>query len=291
MTDKPQRASDYRSEYVELVRGMCLHIATKLGDLMDELVVVGGLVPSLLIDQEKLAADTDAHVGTMDLDVGLTLALLDHGRYHTLTERLRAAGLTMDTKDNGNAIRQRWKVIKSGTVTVDFLIQPSLAGDKGGRLRNIEPDLAAIIAPGLGLAFQDHERVTIDGKTLFGEKARRQIWCCGAGAFVVLKALAFDGRGENKDAYDLAYVIRNYGRGMDDLVTKVRPLLGDPDAQKALAILRRDFLNPAGVGPRRVAEFLVGAPDDVIQDDVVSFVAQLLEKCGKAAPTGATSTG
>ena len=281
MPDKPKRASDYKSEQVELVRATCLYVATKLGDLMDELVVVGGLVPSLLIDPEALSEDTAAHVGTMDLDIGLTLALLDEGRYRKVTERLRDAGFTMDTNDDGNPTRQRWKITGSGTVTVDFLIQPSLAGDKGGKLRDIEPDFAAIIAPGLKLAFQDRQRVTIDGRTIFGEKAKRDFWICGAGAFVVLKAFAFDGRGENKDAYDLYYVIRNYGAGVDDVAAKLRPLLADAETQKALGILRRDFLDPEGVGPRRVAEFLVGGADDDVQADVVGFVSRLLDKCGK----------
>ncbi len=281
MPDKPKRASDYKSEQVELVRATCLYVATKLGDLMDELVVVGGLVPSLLIDHEALSDDIAAHVGTMDLDIGLTLALLDEGRYRKVTERLRDAGFTMDTNDDGNPTRQRWKITGSGTVTVDFLIQPSLAGDKGGKLRDIEPDFAAIIAPGLKLAFQDRQRVTIDGRTIFGEKAMRDFWICGAGAFVVLKAFAFDGRGENKDAYDLYYVIRNYGTGVDDVVAKLQPLLADAETQKALGILRRDFLDPEGVGPRRVAEFLVGGADDEIQADVVGFVTRLLDKCGK----------
>jgi hypothetical protein len=278
MPDKPKRASDYRSEQVELVRATCLYIATKLGDMMDDLVIVGGLVPSLIVDSSTLPEEADAHVGTMDLDVGLQLALLDAGRYRKLTERLRDAGFTMDTNDAGNPTRQRWAITGSGTVTVDFLIQPSLAGDKGGTLRNIEPDFAAIIAPGLRCAFQDRLSVTLEGRTLFGEKASREVWVCGPGAYVVLKALAFDSRGENKDAYDLYYVVRNYGSGVDDVVARLRPLLGDSDAQRALTILRRDFLDPDAVGPRRVAAFLSGGRDDELQADVVGFVAQLLKR-------------
>ena len=38
----------------ELVRATCLYVATKLGDIMDELVVVGGLVPSLFVNQQML---------------------------------------------------------------------------------------------------------------------------------------------------------------------------------------------------------------------------------------------
>lgn len=164
MTEKPKTAFEYTSEQVELVRATCLYVATKLGDLMDELVVVGGLVPSLLVDPGTLPEGTEAHVGTMDLDVGLTLALLNQGRYRKLTDRLRDAGFAMDRNDEGNTTRQRWKIAGPRIVTVDFLIQPSLPGDKGGKLRNIEPDFAAIIAPGLSLAFQDRRRVTIDGR-------------------------------------------------------------------------------------------------------------------------------
>jgi len=50
------------------------------GYLLDELVVVGGLVPSLLIPEKSVPRGEDIHVGTMDLDLGLSLALLDAER-------------------------------------------------------------------------------------------------------------------------------------------------------------------------------------------------------------------
>jgi len=273
---KPQHASEYSSDQAVLVREACLYVATKLGDMMDDLVIIGGLVPSLIIEPSELPADVDAHVGTMDLDVGLQIGLLDEGRYRTLTGRLRDAGFSMDANETGNPTRQRWKVTGRGTVTVDFLIPPSREDDRGGRLRNIEPDFAAIIAPGLRCAFQDRRRVPLSGLTLLGEKASRDVWVCDAGAYVVLKALAFHGRGENKDAYDLFYVVRNYGAGVEDVAARLRPLLSDYDAQRALAVLRRDFLDPEMVGPRRVAAFLTGGPDEALQADVVGFVSRLL---------------
>ena len=105
------------------------------------------------------------------------------------------------------------------------------------------------------------------------------MWVCGPRAFVVLKALAFDLRGENKDAYDLFYMIRNYGKSVEDVVARLRPLLTAEPARRALVILRRDFQAIDGVGPRRVADFLLGAPDDAIQADVVGFVGRLLDGC------------
>ena len=280
MAGKPTTADGYGGGQTELVRATCLYAATKLGDIMDELVVVGGLVPSLLVKQEVSPHGVDAHVGTMDLDMGLTVALLEEGRYRTLTERLRRAGFVQDTSGRGHPTRQRWRIDGRERITVDFLIPPSLPGDRGGALRNIEPDFAAIIAPGLHLAFQDRERVEIAGETIFGEQATRTISVCGPGAYVVLKSLAFRLRGENKDAYDLYYVVRNYGAGVSDVASRLVPLLGDPSAIDAMRILREDFCDHDGVGPRRVAEFLFGNPDDEIQADVVGFVRELLHRCG-----------
>ncbi|PJA74179.1 hypothetical protein CO151_10570 [bacterium CG_4_9_14_3_um_filter_65_15] len=279
MPDKPSFADGYRSEQVDLVRATCLYVATKLGDLMDDLVVVGGLAPSLLIDPSGLVRGTDPHVGTLDLDVGLAVALLDQGRYRTITERLRRAGFSQDVNAEGNPTRQRWTIEGIGRVTVDFLIPPTQPGDVGGALRNIEADFAAVIAPGLHLAFRDRRRVPLSGQTIMGEDAARDVWVCGPGAYVVLKALAFGSRGENKDAYDLFYVVRNFGSGIEDVAACLRPLLEDSAGVDAVAILRRDFLDHNGLGPRRVAEFLTRGPDDAIQADVVGFVGQLLDRC------------
>ena len=57
---------------------------------MDELVIIGGLVPSLLIDQSNLPPEITAHISTMDLDIGLQIALLkeeyDKSLFHTQTQ-------------------------------------------------------------------------------------------------------------------------------------------------------------------------------------------------------------
>jgi hypothetical protein len=254
-------------------------VATKLGDLTDETVIVGGLVPSLLVDQRLVQSVEDRHFGTLDLDVGLALAILDDQRYQALTERLRGAGFTQDENDEGQPTRQRWKIDGEARVTVDFLISPTLPGDKPGRLRNIEHDFAAIIAPGLHLAFLDRERVRLDGKTILGEAAERDVWVAGPGAFVILKALAFRGRGENKDVYDLFYVLRHLSAGLADIVRRLNPHAEDPSTREALAALKEDFAEVDSVGPRRVADFL-GGPDEALQADARGLVLDFLDLWG-----------
>jgi hypothetical protein len=182
MAEKPATAAGSRGEHIARVRATCLYVATKLGDLVDELVVVGGLVPSLLIDQATLPEGTDSHVGTMDLEVGPAVALLDQGRYRMITERLRQAGFEQDVNEEGNPTRQRWKIERGGEVTVDFLIPPTQPSDTGGSLRDIDADFAAVIALGLPLAFMDRRRITLSGRTILGEDGTRDVWVCDAGA-------------------------------------------------------------------------------------------------------------
>lgn len=276
MPQKPQHASGYGSQQVALVRATCLYVATKLGDLMDQIVMVGGLVPSLIIDQ----VGTETHVGTLDLDMGLALALLDGHRYEELARRLRQAGFSPDVNDDGKPTRQRWRLAEPHRVTVDFLMPPPRPESPPGSLQNIEGDFAAIITPGLHLAFVDQIPIELDGLTVLSERAKRTVRVCGPGAFVVLKALAFRNRGENKDAYDLFYVLRNFGSGARTVADRLRSFRNDPDAALALGHLKEDFSEIDSVGPRRVADFLHGRPDDDLQADARGLVLDLLHALG-----------
>src|SRR5262249_5519703 len=107
MAPKPRTAKGYNRTDVGYVKATCLYLATKLGALLDEVVIVGGWVPALLIDQRAAA---ERHVGTADLDVGLSLAIFDNKRYQALTERLRSAGFTPDENEKGNRTPQRWRI-------------------------------------------------------------------------------------------------------------------------------------------------------------------------------------
>lgn len=279
MSVKPKTAAGYADAPIELVRATCLQIAAVLGNLMDDLVVVGGLVPSLIIDQENLADGVEAHVGTLDLDVGMSLAIFDEDHYQAISERLRGENFEPETRENGNLILQTWVNREYGKVTIDFLIPPT--GEKGerpGSIKHLENDFGAIVAPGLECAFRDYEVVSLSGMTLKGERATRDVKVCGPGAYVVLKAFAFRGRAEYKDAYDLYYLIRNYGSGVEDVAERFRSLLPNDECETCLKILREDFAEINSVGVRRVAAFLLGegATDDALQAEVVGFIESFL---------------
>ena len=276
MSDKPLTIDGYDPESIGRVRSICLYVASKLGDLLDDIVIVGGLVPALLVDQDKLPWGVNPHGGTMDLDLGLSLALLDEERYRELRSRLLDAEFEQDVNDAGRPTRQRWRTTFEQPITVDFLISPGRGAATGGRLLDIEPDFAAVITPGLELAFRDRRRVSLSGETPRGERATREVWVCGPGAFTVLKTLAFVGRGGNKDAYDLFYVWK--GLGVGEVTRCLDRFRDDPLVKRALEILARDFCHHDGLGPKRTARFLANdaASADEIQADVVGLARDLV---------------
>ncbi len=281
MHDKPRSVDGYDRRQTSLVRATCLSVAVDLGDHMDDIVVVGGLVPALLIDQKELPPGTIAHPGTMDLDIGFSLAAFDAKRYAEMSKRLRGVGFVPDKNENGNVTVQRWVREDPGRVTVDFLMPRTTPSDAWGSIKHLEPGFGALVTRGLELAFRDAVTVTLRGQTLIGEDAARTVRVAGPGAFVVLKALAFGNRAEPKDAYDLFYVLRNFGSGLEQVVGHMEPLLEHDAAQAALDILQRDFAGHDSPGPVRTGRFLYRERHAETEADVVGFVSEFLRLCGR----------
>jgi len=270
---KPTTAEGYDAGLAAEARRLCLYVATVLGDLADDIVVVGGLVPYLIVDQETVEVP---HVGTRDLDLGLALALLDEERYREVSARLRDRGFRPGTKQTGQVTRQTW-VLPGSPITIDFLIPPSEDGPGPGRLQNLEGDFAAIVTPALGLAFQDAIAVVIDDLTPTEERARRSVKVCGPAAFVAMKAQSFRLRGENKDAYDLVYALTHFGDGTTgDIAARFVTIAGAVEAQQALDYLAEDFASPEHVGPVRAALFSPGRRDAKTQADAYGYVQEFL---------------
>jgi len=282
--EKPRRRSGYRREETLQVESTCLTVAVTLGALMDDLCIVGGLVPSLIIDRELDGDEErdDDHPGTNDLDIGISVALLDDDQYTEISHRLRQEGFEPDTNEQGNPTLQRWRW-GDLKVTVDFLLPPVEGAEVGGRVLPLEGDFGVLIAPGLELAFDEREQVTIEGHTLKGERVTRTIPVCGPAAFVVLKAFAFGDRAEPKDAFDLVYVIRRWPGGAEAIVDRLaRHAEHHSDlVSAALELLVRDFGAPDLIGPLRMAEFegATGSERDEVAADAHGYVDDLLGAC------------
>ena len=281
---EPKRAKDYTPETYAVARAGLLHLATVLGDLLDDAMVVGGLVPSLITPLPRNAT-VDTHVGTTDIDIALSLAVLDDRRYQAIAQRMRRAGFAPDVNERGNTTIQRWVLQEQPRVTVDFLIPQVSRMDPEQRIHNLEPGFGALVTRGLNDAIKTRVRIRLDGHTLEGARVTRDVWVCGPEGFLVLKALAFRNRGEAKDAYDLYYVLKHHEMRPAGIGARLRTLRDrDPielDAiGDAVRTLREDFAGIDGLGPARAAAFLATGKGDEVRADVIAHVAALLRALG-----------
>lgn len=290
MGRKPQTASGYSKEESEQVKATCLTVAAILGDLMDDICVVGGIVPAMICEAEMdpAALDDGAHCGTTDLDVGLSLGLLDEERYKEIAARLRARGFRPDENEDGNKTRQRWRW-HDLKVTVDFLIPPPTdAPGREARLKSLERDFAALVVRPLHLAFDERVTLRLEGHNLLGDAVERDIHFAGPAAMVAMKAFAYHLRWEPKDAYDLVFILSHWGEGMADIAKRMaRHTERWPQiVADALGFLRSDFGQRESPGPRDVSRFLTGGLDDDQVADAHGAVADLLAACQRAEVGG-----
>ena len=287
--DKPRHSSGYSRAETREVESTLLTVAVTLGAYFDRLCIVGGLVPSLLLDGELADENDDRHVGSGDVDVALHIGLLDDGDYAEVSDRLRREGFEPDVNEGGNKTLQRWR-LGEASVTIDFLIPLVPGAEEGQRLHKLEPDFGAIMTKGLELAFEEIREVRLVGRTRRGEAAERTIPVCGPAAFVVLKSFAFQDRGEPKDAYDLVYVIRRGPGGAAAIAETLEGHAADHAeiVREALESLASNFETVEHTGPSRAADFVsdAGADPDAGRADAQGAAADLLDECRRRGLRG-----
>ena len=84
---EPKIATDYASRDVQAAYTVLIELGQLLGPYEDNYVIAGGSVPWLLLDEAS-----PAHLGTLDVDIGLDSKTLNDGKYATLIETLEKAG-------------------------------------------------------------------------------------------------------------------------------------------------------------------------------------------------------
>lgn len=91
-------AAEYSPHDLLRAKQTCLYVFSQLpAQLLDKLTVVGGLVPSLVI--KAAPTPEDRHLGTADLDIGLTLGLQGRRHYDELTLLLGTLGFTPERSE------------------------------------------------------------------------------------------------------------------------------------------------------------------------------------------------
>ena len=74
---------DYTAEKVDAARSVLIELVHLLGEYRDDIVLIGGWVPEILITDKKIP-----HVGSMDIDLALNHRTLTEEGYNAIEQLL-----------------------------------------------------------------------------------------------------------------------------------------------------------------------------------------------------------
>lgn len=257
------RFDDYDQETTARCERALLTLLGDLGPWRERIYLAGGLAPRYLVG--RLPEGAAAHVGTTDVDLIIGLALGDESAetYRTLQNNLDTSGFTQAEPSF------RWERKVDGIkVAVEFLCETESV--EQGRIfrpkgEHTGSKLGAFNVRGAQLAALDFIEHEIEGERLDGGGASRvTLRVANVLPYVVLKINAFQDRHANKDAYDLVFVLLNYGDGAREAgaVAARSPVARSPQVAAAMVLLAERFETVSHDGPSAYAQFLA-APGDV----------------------------
>lgn len=266
--------NEYDHPYIEAARRVLLEIARLLYDYREGIVLVGGSVPGLILDQ-----NSPEHIGTIDVDIALDQNTIQEVGYRTIKQLLSKRGYIQGDQP---FIFYRILQIEDQEikVEVDFL-----AGEYGGTSKNhrtqVVQDLRPRKARACDLAFQHPIQVTIEGTLPEGGMDKAVIQVASIVPFLVMKAEALNNRLKEKDAYDIYYCLTHFPDGIDAIVEEFRRFPDHSLIHEGVRILAEKFSSMDSVGPVFVTNFLDENDPETrlqIQRDVFERVQYLLNK-------------
>ncbi len=276
-------AEDYDSRAVEAARRVLLELTRVLGEYDEEIAVVGGWVPPLLIPGA-------GHIGSTDVDLALDHEAFQEPRYATLRALLQRSGYYADTEQN--FVFYRDVLLRDGGDPDPVVIEVDLIAAEYGladRRRRSQPvqDLRARKARGADLVFEQGlvEQVPVEGRLPSGAMFRTHIRVAGPVPFLVMKANALVRRDKPKDAYDIWFLLTNHPAGLDGLARAVAEHAGHGLVRESLSHLADAFASVDHVGPRGVADFFELEPGteeyDRVRQDAFQRVGFILDNLGE----------
>lgn len=267
---------DYTGDAVEAARSVLLEVTRLLGEYRNDIVVVGGWVPELLLPNVPVP-----HVGSTDVDIALNHRTLQEAGYQTIRKRLSDRGYS-EGKQPFTFHRNVNVGGREIVVQVDLLAGEYSGTGTSHRTQQIQ-DVRARKARGCDLAFELFVTVPIEGTLPEGGIDSATVRVASLVTFLVMKGMALHDRLKEKDAWDIYFCLRYYPGGLDTLVQEFQPHLAHGLVQEGLRKIADKFASANHFGPTSVANFEeLTDPEErsLLQRDAYERVNYLLEQLG-----------
>ena len=254
----PRTISTYEPRDVRVAFSALMEVAAALQAYREAMVLIGGWVPYLLLQQHQSPGNPFRHVGSLDSDWVIDPRKIDEGEYDTIVKMLKRRGFVESREIKYRLTKGCPVPGKSAAleVAVDLLTRaPQTGRGKPQRHRRIQPDLAARAADWADVALSHSCDKMLDGELSGGGNIQLPIRMADVVGLVGTKGLALGRRYEEKDNYDLYAVIANYGEGPVEVARMVKPFARVPSLRPSLEKIRTWYADVNAAGPAMVARF------------------------------------
>jgi hypothetical protein len=257
MNPEPRQRDDYKDRQVEAAHRVLVDIGQVLAAFRDCLVVVGGWVPDLLLEDPE-----EPHVGSIDVDLALDAAKLNDGRYAEMVKLLLNTGrYKVGNKDFQLVVEVD---LKDGQTPVQ--VEVEFLAPKEVKLEKHKPKLLegfrVLQVEAASEAFRNPEEVKVSGANVRAAKNTVRLRVASLADWLVMKAHAIGGRDKPKDSYDFCYGLENVG--IDEVAAVWKQRATEKHVFKAIEIMKEKFAAVDAFGPQQVVEFY-SAPDTETQ--------------------------
>ena len=267
--------SQYGEIEVNACKAVLLELVHLFGEIKDEMVIIGGWVPTFLLPQSE-----EPHVGSLDIVVALNFSNIPDNTYQTILKAFIKRGYIQDKQQPFRFFRK----VKAGKTEFVNVEVDLMAGEYGGagkkhRTQKVQ-DVRARKARGCDLAFDSAITVTLEGELPEGGKDKASFKVAGMVPFLVMKGMVMYERMKEKDAYDIYYCIEHYPGGVKGLAAEFKSYIKNKLVIEGLGKIKSKFASVEHIGPKWVADFLEVEEKedrDIIMRRVYEKVSELLD--------------
>lgn len=226
---------DYTAEGIEAARSVLIELVHLLGEYKDDIVLIGGWVPEVLLPHYS-----GPHVGSMDVDIALNHQKIQEEGYKRIEALLRQRGYRQ-----GEQPYIFFRTVRVGdrevNVEVNLLAGEYEGTSKSHRHQKIQ-GIRARKVRGCDLVFEMPKEIRVEGRLPNGAHDTVTVRVSSIVPFLVMKGMAMDARIKEKDAWDIYYCALNYPGGIDALAEEFMPHLHHGLVKEGLQKIRKIFL-------------------------------------------------
>jgi len=244
--------TQYSQDAVDACYAVMVELFTVLGEFRDNIVLVGGWIPYLLLEEKR-----DEHTASMDIDIALDNDNITDDTYATILQLLDEHGYEQSEKQP--FIFYRYMPVENDApikVEIDLL-----SGEYGGtshshrtqRIQDVQPRKAR----GSDLAFDHYIEFPLTGTMPDGAQNEVKIKIAAIVPFLVMKGMALWTSPKQKHPYDIYFMVRHYPGGTDALVDEFEPFTDNTLVREGLGKIRTKFETVDDIGPSWITDFEV----------------------------------